>query len=119
MIDMVRIVESEGTAVVTATADFHPLREVKAITSRLHEVNFEGLVIFDLLSVNGLEMNRFATMSFSRDGFDRRSFLVDAKICTSIRRDQDLRAKSDKDFLLGAVLSTDEVKAFTESASSS
>ncbi|WP_282022362.1 type II toxin-antitoxin system RnlB family antitoxin [Ruegeria faecimaris] len=110
MTDTVRIVG--GIAVVTATADFHPLREIKLLTAQLASLSFEGMVLFDLLSVNGLAPNRFASMKFLGNRFDRSSFAVEDHVNPAVRREQNLIAKNDQTFLHGSVLSTDEMKRF-------
>lgn len=110
MIKTLRIVGE--IAVVTATADFHPLRQIKQLTTELVRLGFEGLVLFDLLAVNGLTPNRFASMKFGRNGFDRASFAVESEVSSSIQNEQDLIAKSDPTFLLGSVLSSSELKKF-------
>ena len=110
MIKTLRIVGE--VAVVTATADFHPLRQTKQLTTELVRLGFEGVVLFDLLAVNGLTPNRFASMKFSNNKFDRTSFAVESDVSLSIQDEQDLIAKSDPTFLLGSVLSSSELKRF-------
>lgn len=110
MIKTLRIVGE--IAVVTATADFHPLRQIKKLTTALVNLGFEGVVLFDLLVVNGLAPNRFASMKFGKNGFDRTSFSVESAVSSNIQDEQDLIAKSDPTFLLGSVLSSSELKEF-------
>lgn len=110
MIKTLRIVGE--IAVVTATANFHPLRQTKQLTTELVRLGFEGVVLFDLLAVNGLTSNRFASMKFGKNGFDRTSFAVESDVSLSIQDEQDLIAKSDPTFLLGSVLSSSELKKF-------
>jgi hypothetical protein len=112
MIDTVRIIGE--IVVVTATADFHPLREIKILTSKLASLGFEGIVLFDLLSANGLAPNRFASMKFGKRGFDRSSFAVETDVSSAIKKGQDLMAKNDQAFLLGSVLSSSELKNFMQ-----
>ncbi|MFC3169178.1 type II toxin-antitoxin system RnlB family antitoxin [Paracoccus fontiphilus] len=112
MIDTVRIIGE--IAVVTATADFHPLREIKILTSKLASLGFEGIVLFDLLSVNGLTSNRFASMRFKKNAFDRSSFSVETNVSSAIQEGQDLMTRSDQAFLLGSVLSSSELKRFMQ-----
>lgn len=111
MIKKIRIVDK--TAVVTATAEFHPLRQLKDISKNLVSLGFEGIVLFDLLSVNGLTQNRFVSMKFANNGFDRSSFTTEFNVNSNIKNEQDLNAKNDQTFLLGSVLSKDELKEFT------
>ncbi|MBX9893943.1 MAG: type II toxin-antitoxin system RnlB family antitoxin [Nitrosomonas sp.] len=110
MIKTLRIVGK--IAVVTATADFHPLRQLKQLTTELVSLDFEGLVLFDLLAVNGLTPNRFVSMKFSKSGFERASFAVESEVSSSIQNEQDLIAKSDQTFLLGSILSSSELQKF-------
>lgn len=110
MIKKIRIVGE--VAVVTATADFHPLRQLKQLAIELGSLGFEGVVLFDLLAVNGLTPNRFASMKFGRNGFERASFSVESEVSSSIKSEQDLLAKSDQTFLLGSVLSSGELEQF-------
>lgn len=110
MIKILRIVDE--VAVVTATADFHPLRQLKLLATELASVGFVGLVLFDLLAVNGLAPNRFASMSFGKDGFERTSFAVVPDVNSNIRDEQDFIIKSDQAFLLSSVLSSSELHEF-------
>jgi len=111
MIQKIRIIGE--IAVVTATADFHPLRKLKQITAELEKLNFEGTVLFDLLAVNGLAENRFASMKFSERKFDRSSFALESDINPDIKHEQDTIAKQDDTFLLGSVLSSSEIEKLT------
>lgn len=106
MIKILRVVGE--VAVVTATSDFHPLRQLKKLTAELELLNFEGVVLFDLLAVNGLSDNRFASMKFRRGCFERASFVVELDVNSTIRTEQDFFAREDEEFLLGSVLSSDE-----------
>jgi hypothetical protein len=110
MIQKIRIIGE--IAVVTATADFHPLRQLKQLTTELESLSFEGAVLFDLLAVNGLTENRFASMKFYQNKFDRTSFALESDINPSIKDEQDTRAKQDQNFLLGSVLSSSEIDKF-------
>lgn len=110
MIKIVRIVGE--IAVVTATADFHPLRQLKALSTDLKAMSFEGTVLFDLLAVNGLSENRFISLRFDGSQFDRSSFTVESEITPRIKNEQDMNAKEDHSFLLTSVLSSSEIKNF-------
>lgn len=111
MIQKIRIVGV--IAVVTATADFHPLRQLKILATELESVNFEGAVLFDLLAVNGLTENRFVSMKFYDRKFDRSTFAIESNVNSRIKKDQDVIAKHDHTFLLGSVLSSSEIEKFT------
>lgn len=69
-------------------------------------------MLFDLLAVNGLAPNRFASMSFREGEFDRSSFAVEADVSPSIVSEQDSMTKHDQNFLLGSVLSSSELEKF-------
>jgi hypothetical protein len=111
MIQKIRIIGE--IAVVTATAEFHPLRQLGQLTAELESLCFEGAVLFDLLAVNGLEENRFASMKFNKSKFDRSSFALESDVNPSIKNEQDTIAKQDQNFLLGSVLSSSEIEKFT------
>ncbi|KKO44782.1 hypothetical protein WG68_13130 [Arsukibacterium ikkense] len=111
MIKTIRVIG--GIAVITATADFHPLRQLKQLAVELEKLDFEGNVLFDLLAVNGLAPNRFASMKFSDCAFIRSSFSVESEVNPHIQSEQDTLAKQDHTFLLGSVLSTAEIYKFT------
>ena len=111
MIKKIRVIGR--IAVVTATAEFHPLRQLKQITAELDQLRFEGEVLFDLLAVNGLAENRFASMKFVEHKFDRSTFKVESNVTPTIRDEQDSIAKQDQTFLLGSVLSFSEIEKFT------
>lgn len=101
-----------GMAIVTATADFHPLRQIHQLSTDIKAHNFEGIVLFDLLAVNGLAPNRFVSMRFNATGFDRSSFEVTSKINAVILKEQNQNAKNDPVFLTKSVLSSSEVRQF-------
>lgn len=110
MIQIIRVVG--GIAVVTATPTFHPLRQLKELAIELNAIGFEGSVLFDLLAVNGLADNRFASIKFSERKFDRSSFALESEVNPSIKDEQDTIAKQDHTFLLGSVLSSTEIEKF-------
>lgn len=110
MIRKIRIVGE--IAVITATAEFHPLRQLKQLTEELEKIKFQGNVLFDLLAVNGLADNRFASMKFKNNQFDRSSFSLESTVNPAIKNEQDYIAKHDPTFLLGSVLSSSEVEGF-------
>lgn len=111
MINKIRLIGD--IAVVTASANFHPLRQLKQLTVELDSLQFEGTVLFDLLAVNGLAENRFASMKFTNRKFNRSSFAIESDVNPSIKDEQNNIAKLDNTFLLGCVLSTEEVEKFT------
>lgn len=110
MIKKIRVIGR--IAVVTATAEFHPLRQLTQIAAELDQLRFCGEVLFDLLAVNGLSENRFASMKFVEHKFHRSTFAVESNISQSIIDEQDSIAKQDQTFLLGSVLSSGELEKF-------
>lgn len=105
---------SDKIAVVTATGSFHPLRELGKVSRLLSKDNYEGEVIFDLLAVNGLANNRFVSYKFRNGKLDRDSILIDPKVPEHIIEGQNEKARNDKEFLEGSVLSQDEIEEFTK-----
>lgn len=112
MIQIIRILDT--IAVITATLDFHPLHNLKYITSELNAIQFEGKVIFDLLAVNGLTYNRFVSMQFVDQSFDRSSFTVDIQVELNIKNEQDAIIKQDVNFLSSTILTTSEIQQFIQ-----
>jgi len=107
MISKIRIVGK--MAVVTASPDSHPLHQLRLLTSELISLNFDGVVLFDLLAVNGLAPNRFVSLQFSGQKFDRSTFLVNSSVNSCLKSEQDSLLKKDYDFLRDSVLSSSEV----------
>lgn len=99
-------------AIVTASTGFYPLRKISEVNRRLAEFYFDGLVVFDLLAVNGLTENRFASMIFKAGTLDTSSFSTEVHPIDKIKDQQDALARLDENFLKETVLSTDEVKGF-------
>lgn len=111
---MLEQIRKAGSALmVTAGPDFHPLRRIKPLAAQIMEIGFEGEVFFDLLAINGLEGNRFASMKFSNGAFDRSSFSYDPDIEPQLVEEQDAAARSDLSFLAATVLSTQELEDFS------
>ncbi|MGB0467396.1 MAG: type II toxin-antitoxin system RnlB family antitoxin [Pontibacterium sp.] len=110
MIEKIRIVG--GVAVVTATADFNPLRQLKALAKELESRSFHGQALFDLLALNGFADNRFVSIAFDGHKFDRASLAVESSVNSKLKSSQDSMAKSDLSFLGSTVLSSEELEHF-------
>ena len=110
MIKEIRVVGN--IAVITATAEFHPLRQLYKVSKALTSFNFRGEVLFDLLAVNGLADNRFINIYFDGNKFDRKSFAIECNVNPSVLKEQNNIARSDSRFLNGTVLSAAEKEAF-------
>ena len=110
MIDKIRVVG--GVAVVMATIDFNPLREMKELANKLETLGFKGEVLFDLLALNGLAENRFVSITFDGHRFNRATLAVESSVSPELKSEQDTIAKSDIEFLRSTVLSRDEVEEF-------
>lgn len=101
----------DGVVVISATPDFHPLRQLKAVRKALRSLGFEGNILFDLLAVNGLGEQRFISSRFidgKLTGFIVEGDGVDPGIV--IRQNQ--RMKERPGFLAASVLSSEEQEAF-------
>jgi hypothetical protein len=60
-------------AVVSSTSYVSPLQELLDLSRQLKIENYRGEVIFDLLCVNGNNPNRFISIFFNGDAFDKSS----------------------------------------------
>ncbi len=110
MIDKIRIVGK--IAVITATAEFNPLRHMSQLSKELESLRFEGHVLLDLLSVNGLAENRFVSVEFDGHAFDRRSLSVESAIDPLLREEQNSLIKQNPSFLQDSVLTPSELNDF-------
>lgn len=108
----IRMIDSSKMAVVTAHDDYNPMQHLKKIGSELNSLKFKGIVLFDLLSTNGLTDNRFVKIIFNGIEFDRASFCVVEKIDESIKEEQDKIFRSQPRLLHSTVLSNYEVGNF-------
>lgn len=68
--------DNQYKVVVVATGYDTPLSCLNIIAQRLTEEAFHGPVLFDLLCSNGLEDNRFASISFDGKSFLKKTFHV-------------------------------------------
>lgn len=104
---------ANNAAVVTATADYEPLKKLTRLEIELREKKFKGTVVFDLLYFNGLCDNRFIEIIFDGRKFNKKSYKVNGKIDTALKTYQDLFFSSHPALLVSSVLSSTEVKSFT------
>ncbi|MFM4777043.1 type II toxin-antitoxin system RnlB family antitoxin [Aeromonas veronii] len=73
---LIRTDDSHYAAIVIA-ADYHnPLQELPSVMDALRKKEISGEILFDLLCSNGAEWNRFASMHFNGQAFERRTFQV-------------------------------------------
>ncbi|HDE1475473.1 TPA: type II toxin-antitoxin system RnlB family antitoxin [Klebsiella quasipneumoniae] len=68
--------DNQYKVIVVATGYDTPLSCLNIIAQRLTEEAFFGPVLFDLLCSNGLEDNRFASISFDGKSFLKKTFHV-------------------------------------------
>ncbi len=103
------LLNSNNTIVVTALDYESPLDNINNVTSLLKKGNMISdsvLVIFDLLSCNGNEWNRFVSMSFDGERFIKSTFKVlsDKKSMSSLVDNQTLFFKQHPEILELSVL---------------
>ncbi|HBN9780497.1 TPA: type II toxin-antitoxin system RnlB family antitoxin [Pseudomonas aeruginosa] len=110
MIPRIRIIGE--LALITANADFHPLDQLKKLSTELESNRFKGSVLFDLISTNGLSDNRFISIIFDGHNFDKKTFSLERNISSSIKKEQDSLIKKDPEFLRSSVLSRLEIEQF-------
>lgn len=102
-------------AVVTATSYENPLSVISEVTECLIEkvgAKNKGEIFFDLLCSNGMEWNRFLSMSF-----DGKSLLVDtARVVSSADVEQHIKDgqtaffKHSRHILYNSILTSDQIK---------
>lgn len=107
MINKIRIVGK--IAVITATAEFNPLRHFHQLSKELEALKFNGHVLFDLLSVNGLTYNRFVSAEFDGRSFDRKSLSVESVVDPTLQKEQNYLIKQSPNFLNDSVLTPSEI----------
>lgn len=79
-------------AVIVAMGYQSPLEHLPSIVKELHEKSISGEVLFDLLCSNGYEWNRFASMRFNGQNFERKTFqVIDSnKVSCSLAREHEV-----------------------------
>lgn len=108
----IKIVSSQ--VVVTALPDFNPLKNLPYLEGKLKSGQFIGVILFDLLYINGLSDNRFVEMSFDGTEFERKSFSIKHDIDEKLKFEQDQFFIKNPDYLLSSILSPlemDEISA--------
>ena len=113
--ESIRMTEGGRFVVITATADFSPMKQLKQLSSKLHDMGFSGSVVFDLLYTNGLAYNRFVEINFDGTAFDRNSLNIIEHIDYNLKNEQDDFFRSAPDILAGTVLSEAERAALISS----
>lgn len=111
MIDTVRL--NGKYAVVTANADFHPIRNLHKIVPELEQLDFKGTVVFDLLAVNGLSENRFISINFDGRTFNRRSYsIAPSSSLGDLESVQNKMLMHELAFMTSTVLTATEIQSF-------
>ena len=108
----IQLIENAGVAVITAEPDFNPLHKLRDLSTELKSLQFSGAVVFDLFITNGVSDNRFVSIVFNGNGFDRKTFSVIKHIDPKIKEKQNLYIKAHPEFLQASILSLSEQKLF-------
>lgn len=112
----IRFITEPLVAVVTAYGDYNPLQNLKSIGDELQVAGFKGVVVFDLLSCNGLSSNRFVKLFYDGSKFDRSTFCVVNNVDKNLLNQQDEFFRAHPQLLISSVLSRTEVDHFLDCA---
>lgn len=94
----IRTDDSHYAAVVIATDYQNPLQELSSVMDALQKKEVSGEILFDLLCSNGAEWNRFASMQFNGQAFERKTFQVvdpDNMPCSLLKEHGELLKKQN------------------------
>lgn len=100
--------------VVIATSYNNPLSCLNSIAEHLHDKEFSGKVLFDLLCSNGLESNRFMSAVFDGVKFSKNTFKVESldTFPSEIVENQNAYFSNHKWLLENSILSNHQVINF-------
>lgn len=100
--------------VVIATSYNNPLTCLNSIAELLHDKEFSGNVLFDLLCSNGLESNRFMSAVFDGDKFSKSTFKVESldTFPSEVVENQNAYFSNHKWLLENSILSNHQVLKF-------
>lgn len=99
--------------VVSSVNYISPIRELAVLTQELKIKHYSGEVVFDLLCVNGNNPNRFISIRFDGDLFDRSSTSCISNPEIELIKSQTSFYKKHSKFISNSVLSQDERLNYT------
>lgn len=108
----IRLLKSK-ILVVSSINYISPIRELALLTQELKIKHYSGEVVFDLLCVNGNNPNRFISIQFDGDLFDRSSTSPISKPETELVKSQTSFYKKHSKFIANSVLPQDERLNYT------
>lgn len=106
--------ELKNQVIIIALPDYNPLNQLMILGESLKKINYIGLVIFDLLVINGVSSNRFVSFIFNGYKFERKTLKIIKDIDYNIKRNQDDFFRKHFDLLESSVLSSEEIKTFNQ-----
>ena len=105
----IRILKDQNIAIITAYDDINPMNRLKSISSDLSQLDFSGIVLFDLFFFNGLSFNRFAFIDFDGNKFIKKSIKVQSHIEPSLEASQNNFLLEHREIIDQSVLSSKEI----------
>lgn len=96
----------EKQVIVSSVCYISPLQELFELANELKKKQYFGEVLFDLLCVNGNNSNRFISIVFNGEIFDRSSAKLLANPDKSLLNLQDSFYKEHQSFISSSVLSS-------------
>ncbi|NOQ35488.1 MAG: hypothetical protein GQ569_06280 [Methylococcaceae bacterium] len=96
----------EKKVIVSSVCYLSPLQELLELAKELKKERYLGEVLFDLLCVNGNNPNRFVSMLFNGEEFERGSVKSLVKPSKLLLDTQDSFYKKHLSFITSSVLST-------------
>ena len=72
----IKKIETKQEYIVLSTSYMSPLDELFDLEEKLHQLEYKGIIVFDLLLCNGLEQNRFLETFFDGNFIDLSSISI-------------------------------------------
>lgn len=97
--------ETEYKLLVLSVSYVSPFDEIEELENDLREMNFKGVVLFDLILCNGVSPNRFIKAYFDGSSFDSNTFGIISNIKDNIKLISSNFYKNNSDLIDKGVLS--------------
>ena len=97
--------KTEYKLLVLSVSYVSPFDEIEELEKDLKEMNFKGVVLFDLILCNGVSPNRFIKAYFDGNSFDSNTFEVVSNIKDDIKLISSSFYKDNNDLIDKGVLS--------------
>ena len=97
--------ETEYKLLVLSVSYISPFDEIEKLENDLREMNFKGIVLFDLILCNGIGSDRFIKAYFDGNSFDSNTFEIVSNIKDDIKLISSNFYKDNSDLIDKGVLS--------------